>query len=147
MKIGVVGYSAGTFDIDKANKLLLLGFEYVDAVYDDGSFDQQIEIVSGLTNIGIPALAYKLANAFGLPDSPCLTVGIACSKAKEYECFPVDKEIIIGDEWGSESEAFIKYIDCLIRVGGGKQSIAEVASFRKLKPGAPVIEMELPREE
>lgn len=138
MRIGIVGYSSGKFDEEKAKILLQIGFDYLETISE---FDE-LEVVSGLTNVGIPGLAYEIAASMGVR-----TVGIACSKAGEYPCFPVDEEIIVGSEWGDESETFIDYIDCLIRVGGGEQSLKEVSSFRKKKPQAPIIEMELPRED
>lgn len=41
-------------------------------------------------------------------------------KAKDYECFPVDEEIIVGKEWGDESETFLDRVDILVKIGGGK---------------------------
>lgn len=80
-----------------------------------------------MTNIGIPALAYQEAIKRNWK-----TIGIACTKASEYDLFPVDKKIIIGNEWGDESETFIDSIDILIRIGGGKQSLKETEIFKTL---------------
>ncbi len=136
LKIGVVGYSSGKYDEIQARLLVTLSLSYI--VDKVGS---QYQIVSGLTNLGIPALAYEFAVRHGIP-----TVGVACSKAEEYECFPVNEKIIVGDEWGDESETFLSMCDVLIRVGGGKQSLEEVKAFKSMKPLAPVIELELARE-
>ena len=68
-------------------------------------------------------------------------MGIACEKAKEYDLFPVDKKIIVGKEWGDESETLLNNIDVLVRIGGGKQSLREVKQFQET--GKPVIEHEL----
>lgn len=121
MKIGVVGYSAQKFDENQAKKLILLGLEKVEAKKGD-------YLVSGLTNLGIPKLAYEIATKLGLK-----TVGIACKLAYNDDLFPVDKKIIIGDKWGDESETFLNYIDCLIKVGGGPQSEKEYEKFTKTK--------------
>jgi hypothetical protein len=145
MKIGVVGYSSGKFDEDLAEAMLELGF--VNVLYYDLkhspriSLDHEIEVVTGLTNVGIPKLAYEFAAGRNWR-----TVGIACEQANEYECYPVDEKIIVGTEWGDESQTFLDYIDCLIRVGGGDQSLDEVKTFRKQQPDAFVFEIELPRD-
>ena len=118
MKIGVIGYSPQKFDESKAKKLILQGMEEM-------GFQDTDSIVSGLTNIGIPKIAYQLAKEHGLE-----TVGIACKLATDYECYPVDKKIIIGDVWGDESQTFLNYIDVLIKVGGGKQSEQEFSKFK-----------------
>jgi len=138
MKLGIVGYSSGKFDEDQAKIMILKGIMQAEL-----ETDKMIsELVSGLTDQGIPGLAYHLVE-----DMDIRTVGIACSKASDYECFPVDQEIIVGDDWGDESETFLDYIDALVRVGGGDQSLSEVKQFKKLKPNALVVEFELQREE
>ncbi|MBI4148037.1 hypothetical protein HY490_01990 [Candidatus Woesearchaeota archaeon] len=71
------------------------------------------------------------------------TVGIACAKAKDYELFPVNEKIIVGDNWGDESPVFLNYIDVLVRVGGGAQSKRETAETKSR--GKPVIEYDLPK--
>jgi hypothetical protein len=71
------------------------------------------------------------------------TVGIACVKAREFECFDVDERIV--DEtwlnWGDESETFLREINALVRIGGGEQSHTEAAMFRER--GGNVYEYEL----
>lgn len=138
MKLGIVGYSSGQFDEAKAYSLLVIGL----AQAEGKAKKLATSIVSGLTNVGIPALAYELAQNYELE-----TVGIACDKAFEYELFPVDKRIIVGEDWGDESKTFLNYCDALLRVGGGEQSLAEIQAFKELKPDAVVVEFELPREE
>lgn len=130
MKIGIVGYSSQSFDQAKATQLL------IKALLEDIGVDQNTVIVSGYTDLGIPNLAYTLALIHGWK-----TVGIACAKAKDYECFPCDEVQIVGENWGEESETFLNYIDVLVRVGGGKQSFAEVKRAKEL--GIPTFEYEL----
>lgn len=137
-KIGVVGYSSGDFDKEVARAhirrfLNLIGKYYANT--DD------IAVVSGLTNLGIPALAYEEAVAANMR-----TVGIACARASEYEVFPVDLTVIEGEDWGDESERFIHSIDCLLRVGGGEQSRREVRMFFEAYPSRPIFEVELERK-
>ncbi|HLD37442.1 MAG TPA: hypothetical protein VJA86_02555, partial [Candidatus Nanoarchaeia archaeon] len=72
------------------------------------------------------------------------TAGIACSKANEYECFPVDEKVIVGNEWGEESQTFLNSIDVLVRVGGGSQSKREILEAKA--NGKPVFEYDLASE-
>ena len=47
----------------------------------------------------------------------------------------VKKVILKGEKFGDESEDFVRYIDALIRVGGGKQSRQETELFKKRNSG------------
>jgi len=119
-RIGIVGYSDDSkFDAEPARAILseVLGLR---ALHHPGC-----SVVSGLTDVGVPALAYREARRLGMT-----TVGIACAKASNYPCFPCDKVKIVGANWGDESATFLSSIDELIKVGGGEQSKAEFASFR-----------------
>jgi len=133
IKLGVVGYVSQKFDEDKAKRLLKKTYNSIDCQY----LSKQKIVVSGLTDVGVISLAYKEAVLRGWK-----TVGIACARAQEKVCFPVDKKIIVGNEWGDESPTFLEFIDVLVRVGGGRQSLAETAEF--LKRGKPVFEYDLP---
>ena len=122
LRIGVVGYSPPTqFDENKARRALNRIFDRI-AGNADG---KDIAVVSGLTDVGVPSIAYHTAKERGWR-----TVGVACSKASEHKCFPVDEQIIVGDDWGDESETFLGKCDILIRVGGGKQSHTEATAFK-----------------
>ena len=136
LKIGVIGYSIQKFNETEAIKILREAYDAIDKQYSGKSK----AVVSGLTNIGIPALAYREAIARSWQ-----TMGIACSKANNYDCFPVDKKIIVGNEWGDESSTFLESIDVLVRIGGGKQTIEETALFKK--SGKVVLEYDLPTQE
>lgn len=146
LRLGVVGYCPPTeFDEQDANELLAKAFKDVLADHP-GATD--IWVVSGLCDVGIPALAYRIAKEKGWKTS-----GIACRQANakvddgkgglknKFQWFEVDNYKIVGDNWGDESETFLKEIDVLIRVGGGKQSLAEVERFRR--SGGRVYEYEL----
>lgn len=121
LMVGVIGYSQGDFDTTKA-------YEIVSKVFDSFG-DKTVVIVSGLTALGIPLIAYQNATERGWE-----TMGIACSKANEYDCWPVDKAIIVGSEWGDESPTFLKTIDCLLKFGGGEQSATEFETFKNEYP-------------
>jgi hypothetical protein len=69
------------------------------------------------------------------------TVGIACSKAEKYQCFPIDEKIIVGNNWVEESETSLKSIDVLVRVGGGEQAFRETQLAKQR--GLEVIEYEI----
>lgn len=114
MNIGIIGYSTGTFDKAYAEQALRTVLSPM----------KDAKVVSGLTNIGVPAIAYKVASELGFK-----TMGIACSLAQDYECYPCDEVIIVGDNWGDESATFLGSIDVLYKVGGGEQSKREYAMF------------------
>ena len=120
MRIGVIGYSSQNFDQRKAKRLLHQAFDKIPL--------GEHTVVSGLTNLGIPALAYKEAKRRSWK-----TAGIACAKAFDYPRFPVDEVRIVGENWGDESETFLEDIALLIRIGGGKQSQAETKSAKQMK--------------
>ena len=133
-KIGVVGYSDDSvFNHDIAKALLTIALDIVEKDLKDDEYS----LVSGLTNMGIPKLAYEIADKKGWK-----TVGLSAKEAKEYDSYDVDEEIIVGEKFGDESEEFIDYIDCLVRIGGGKQSLKETEMARENQ--LPVYEYDLP---
>lgn len=134
--IGVVGYCGGKFNKAVGKALLAIAFDIVEEEHKAPKYN----LVSGWTNMGIPALAYELADKRGWK-----TTGIACKKAYENELYPVDESKVVGNEWGDESETFIDFINVLIRIGGGDQSKEEVAMAQE--KGIPIYEYDLPRTE
>ena len=124
MKIGVVGYIRECFDPSQARDFLKkILYQIL-----EGLNNHEIELVSGYTNAGVPKISYQLAQELGL-----VTVGFTAKAAlnSSFELFPVQKSIIVGEQFGDESKAFIEYIDVLIRIGGGVQSHSEVAMFKE----------------
>lgn len=135
LKVGFVGYCPPVyFDATQALVFVKQAFDKIVAENPD----TEIMLVSGLTNVGTLAIAYKEAKARGWK-----TMGIACKKAAEHPNFPVNEKIIIGESWGDESAMFLSWIDCIVRVGGGNQSKTEVASVKAA--GKQVLEYELPQ--
>lgn len=134
MRIGVIGYSAQSFDEDKARKLLKEAINNELKRY--GLSRHDIEIVSGLSNIGIPKIAYEIAK-----DNTIKTVGIAPREVFNYDLFPVDEQMIVGKTFGEESEYFLNYIDMLIKCGGGKQSEREAQMAEVM--GKPIVNINL----
>ena len=132
MNIGVVGFTDPKFDVELAKKLISKEFDMLTLVFKKEDFS----VVSGLTNLGIPKLAYEEARRRGWK-----TVGIACSKANEHELFDVDKTKIVGTEWGDESETFLGYCDIFLRFGGGDQSLNEMNKAKKM--GKKVFEYDI----
>jgi len=130
--VGIMGFSGQKFDLRLAGEHLNDAFVEIQRRFPDN----EIVIVSGYTNLGIPAMAYALAKKLGWK-----TAGIACSKAMEYDCYPCDKVQIVGNNWGDESPTFLKECLIFIRVGGGKQTIKETASAKAM--GKLVIEHDL----
>jgi hypothetical protein len=133
ISVGVVGYSNDKkFDHEIAKTLMAAAFKNVMASFDT----EDIEIVSGWTSSGIPKIAYDMAKKYKFS-----TVGLSAKEAEEYETYDVDKVIIEGEKFGDESEKFIDYIDCLIRVGGGDQSMNETKMAKE--KGLEVFEYDL----
>ena len=125
VKYGIVGYSSNDFDKSQAQELLDNEFKEIVKRHPVAS----IEIVSGYTNLGIPKIAYELADRYGF-----VMVGFSARQALSEDCglYPVKKSIVRGEQYGDESEAFISYIDHLIRIGGGPQSKREVLLFKQM---------------
>lgn len=125
VKIGVVGFSQRHFDQRAARDHLR---RFIVALVERSAADEKPWLVSGLTNQGVPKLAYELARELGLR-----TVGISARQALRARAgqFPVDERMIVGARYGDESDAFIAYIDALVRVGGGPQSRREVELFEQ----------------
>jgi hypothetical protein len=124
LKLGVVGYSREIFDPKEAQEAIKKLIPKMIEIHNATN----VELVSGLTNQGIPKLSYQFAVS-----KKYKTVGIAPKAAFRVPSglFPVDKRIIVGEEFGDESETFIEYIDVLVRFGGGPQSRKEVEMFKK----------------
>lgn len=124
-RVGVVGFSRPHFDHDAARELLAAALDEMLARHDvaPGS----AELVSGLTNMGVPKLAYELASERGLR-----TVGLSAKQALKVGAgvYPVAERILVGRRFGDESPAFVAHIDVLVRIGGGRQSRREVDLFR-----------------
>lgn len=125
IKYGIVGFSRNQFDKQSAYQILDELFEQI-ATKHKGKV---IEIVSGYTNAGVPKIAYELADKFGF-----FTVGFSAEQALKVKSgvYPVKKVILKGKKFGEESQDFVKYIDGLIRIGGGPQSRKETALFKEL---------------
>ncbi|MCG8577430.1 MAG: hypothetical protein MI810_21290 [Flavobacteriales bacterium] len=124
IKFGVVGFSKNAFDKKNAYQILDKIFTGIATKYPNTI----IEIVSGYTNSGVPKIAYELADKYGF-----VTVGFSAEQALEVSSgvYPVSKVILKGERFGDESEDFIRYIDHLIRVGGGPQSLMETEMFKQ----------------
>lgn len=131
--VGVVGYCPPTkFNEGDARILIISAYDRIATTYQG----QKIAIVSGLTNVGVLRIAYEEAVKRGWE-----TVGIACEKANDHPIFPVDFKLIIGKDWGDESSFFTSTLDTIIRIGSGKQSIAEANVLKQ--DGRPTIEYDL----
>ena len=117
IKIGVIGFSDETkYKSSAGKKAVKDSFDNLQLLFPK----KNIVIVSGLSNVGIPKLAYEEAVS-----RKWKTVGIAPKEVENYELFAVDEKIIVGDKFGDESKKFIDYIDILVKIGGGKQSEKE----------------------
>ena len=132
--IGVVGYCPPTrFDEPEARRMIKEAYNKIAEDHVGSDF----VVVSGLTNVGVLAIAYAEAVRRGWK-----TIGVACERAMEHELFPVDEQVVVGENWGDESEAFLNRLDCMVRVGTGSQSIRETDAIRA--SGKPTYEYNLP---
>lgn len=136
LSVGFVGYSAPCFSLADAEQLVGEAFAMVQAL---GPIR---EVVSGLTDMGVPALVYRKADQLGLH-----TVGLSCQAALAYPLYPVNETVLIGEDWNDprESQALIERVDVLVKIGGGPQSILEADMARQA--GLMVIEFSLARQE
>jgi len=132
MRVGFVGFSGAKFDEEKAKELIVQAFNKLEEDFEDA----ELVIVSGLTDMGIPALVYREAATRGYN-----TVGVACKQAEDCEVYPVDESIIYGKDWGDESEVFLDMLDAFVRVGGGPQSKKELKMAKE--KDLPIYEYDL----
>ncbi|MEZ4888125.1 MAG: hypothetical protein R3E32_25580 [Chitinophagales bacterium] len=131
IKFGIVGFSRNQFDKPSACQILDELFKDI----NERHAGKEIEIVSGYTNSGVPKIAYELADKYGFT-----TVGFSAEQALSVRSgvYPVQKVILKGKRFGDESEDFVKYIDGLIRIGGGEQSRLETEMFKLLNQDKPL---------
>lgn len=122
LQIGVVGYCPPTnFDAVEARRMVIEAYDQIEQQFPS----MQKMVVSGLTNVGVLAIAYEEAV------KRCWrTKGVACKLAKDHPLFPVDEQVVVGDSWGDESERFLQELDCIVRIGGGPQSMKECKVIR-----------------
>jgi len=92
MKIGVVGFSRRQFD----KKMAILKLRNILEILTLGKDATNIEIISGYTNMGVPRIAYRLADDMGLK-----TVGFSAKQALRVRAgvYPVKEVILVGEYW------------------------------------------------
>lgn len=138
----VTGYCPPTVvDEQKAHNTVVEIFNKIQEKYPNS----KIELVSGLTNVGIMTHAYEEGKKRGW-----YLVGYACKKAADFELYPVDESHLIGDNWGDESEAFINhallsnYPFIMVNIAGGPQAEKETKAIQKA--GGEIFKVELKRK-
>eukprot|EP00727_Mastigamoeba_balamuthi_P007485 m51a1_g3357 hypothetical protein (221) ;mRNA; f:433145-433868 len=125
-RVGVVGFSKQQFDESRAAEVLRDSFDRLERVAKAAG--SPVDVVSGLTDCGVPALAYREAARRGFR-----TVGVAPACAQDERCWPCDEVVVVGRAFGDESEAFLSRIDALVCVGGGQQARREFEQFAGIK--------------
>lgn len=134
VRVGLVGYCPPSkFDEEAALEMIQEAFDHIEAKFPD----HHVSLVSGWTNVGVLALGYAEAHKRGWS-----TVGVACNKAFDFELFDVNHGYAVGKEWGDETEKFLSEIECMVRIGGGEQSLRETAIVRER--GQLTLEYNLP---
>lgn len=134
--IGVIGFSAQKFNIKQAFHFMIDALKQITEEHPNN----ELIIVSGLTSMGIPLVAYIIADRMGFK-----TIGIAPKVSEQYSKYPVTKEIIKGDNWGDESDFFVSVCDVVIRIGGGDQTNEELEKFKE--KGCDVYEYDFETDE
>jgi hypothetical protein len=123
LKIGIIGSLKPNFDMEDAEEKIMESIELIKEYHKNYEY----QIVSVMTNEGIPKLAYDISKKLNHK-----TIGYASKmiyKGK-YGVYLVDETNIVGNKYGDECEELIKNINCLIRIGGGYQSNYEVELFK-----------------
>ena len=127
INIGFIGYSDTKFDKKIAKQIIYDIFQIIERKYcTDDNLNTKINIITGATNLGIPAIVYEIANNENIKYGKWFTlVGVMAKEGYQYELYPCDEIYSYGENFGDESEEFINRLDILYKIGGGKQSIKE----------------------
>jgi hypothetical protein len=96
--------------------------------------DVVFELVFGLTDVGINQCIHYHATDSRNPFGAVKTIGFGYSNMSFSKCLSVDEKYIIGTECGDESEAFVDYIDMLLKIGGGDKEAKEWVMFTTKYP-------------
>ena len=125
LRVGVAGYCPpSVFDVKLAKQMLNAMF---DRALSEHQGVAEVEVISGLSYVGVPALAYDIAEERGFK-----LRGIAPTAALPYPRHKDCSVEIVGEKFGDESVTFIHSIDILIRLGGGPQTLKETRMFKEL---------------
>ncbi|MEM9691338.1 MAG: hypothetical protein AAGA56_02230 [Myxococcota bacterium] len=94
--------------------------------------NRTIWCVSGATDLGVPAIAYRVADELGLR-----CVGVTPAAAMSHPLARLDYLVPIGKRFGDESRVFVELCDELWMFGGGPQSESEVRLATQM--GKPIV--------
>jgi hypothetical protein len=136
-RVGVVGFSAQPFDEALARAWMAEALDALAALAPDPAARGALTLVTGLTDVGMNAIAHRLARERGHA-----LASVSSLAALEWPCFGVERAHLVGERWGEESEAFVGSLDAFLRVGGGPQSVREEAMARAR--GLPTWAFDLP---
>jgi len=145
LTVGLVGFSDLEADqVEESRMFIETVFRALLKRYPNN----QINLISGLTDYGIPSLGYSTAKALNIVNRniqwKLIGIAPAVAEAKDDPCqiFPVDEKHIKGEKWGEDSEFFVNSVKhILIKVGGGYQANHEADELRKR--GVIIIEYKL----
>lgn len=139
LKVGVVGYCPpSTFDKTEADRMISEAYDQIERDHPEAD---SFACVSGLYDVGVLLhIAYEESWRRGWR-----LVGFTATVAKPYgqPLYTIDEEIIVGDQWGEDSDAFVQYIDVLVRIGLGPQSLREASACKEA--GKRTYEYDLPK--
>lgn len=138
--VGLAGYCVGIFDVEKAKKIISDMFDDIEnMLMTENGFRKIPVLVSGLTNTGILKLGYEEADR-----RKWKTIGIAPEELFDGKTplFDVTERIIVGKNFGDESETFIEKIDIFIGIGNGKQTLKESEMAKEKQIPVYIFELE-----
>lgn len=101
--------------VDEATIALTDHLKHLKATYGD-----KLVLSSGATMEGVPKIIYDVCVHEGIA-----AIGVACEKAFNYPLGSMKYLIIEGQEWGNESQTFLKTSDEILILGGGGQAKRE----------------------
>lgn len=125
--VGVIGFSGqwgqGKIDADpqiKANVEAATKALEEELLSLKNTHGQSLIVSSGATMEGVPKIIYDLCAKHGIA-----AMGVACEKAFDYPLGKMKYLIVEGQDWGAESETFLKTSDEILMLGGGGQAKRE----------------------
>ncbi|MDX6769170.1 MAG: hypothetical protein SF051_06530 [Elusimicrobiota bacterium] len=117
--IGMVGFSGRKSD-EAATQEVWEGA--VESLIERGVSPEDIALVGGFTNLGSIKAGYEAGRKF-----PGVELqGISSAKSMDYVTAMVQKALLVGREFGTESPVFLDLIDFVIGTGGGGQGEKEL---------------------
>jgi hypothetical protein len=98
-------------------------------------YGQRLVIASGATDQGMLKLAYEVCQFLHI-----IAMGIAPDQALEFPLGRMQYMLPFGTNFGDESQVFVRAIDELIVIGGGRQSERELFAAARVRRPLTIIQ-------